>query len=560
MNEHRVFANSVMIKEGKVNIESGNLNIRQGYSTQSSVLGKLTKGMTVEVIGTRGEWLQIKSNNITGWVHGDFLTITEKTVGQNPTSPANESNERKGKVKVVGSLNMRTEPSAKGKIIDQLKNEQSILIYDENKGWYKIKAGNKIGWVHGDYVEVEKTNTNPTKPPSQPTPSEPSNQTPIIYTVQKGDSLWSISKKYETTIEKIKKLNKLTNNIVHVGQKLIVGEEAKQPNPTEPTNPSEPTTNESTYTVQNGDTLWSVAKKFGLTVEKIKELNQLTSDVINKGDVLKIKDITYGKVTASVLNVRSESSTTGKIIGKLSLNAIVEISKEEKNWYLIKTEELTGWVSGDFITIVTNVDPTIPTSKLKEKIIVIDPGHGGDDPGSVGIDGVTWEHQVNLWFSKKIKSELENQGATVYMIREGNTSCDNLPKNKDNKELWCRAKFADKVKADIFISIHANAYYLPSAKGMETYYDSSMNDFPQKSELLANEIHQKIITTINTNDRKIKDNDYYVLRHNTVPAVLIETGFVSSPNDLSQLKNPAIQQKFAEQLTLGVISYFEKTE
>lgn len=95
----------------------------------------------------------------------------------------------------------------------------------------------------------------------------------VVYTVQKGDTLWSISRRFNTTVTVIKSYNNLTSDLLSIGQQLII-----------------PDTNDiTTYTVQKGDTLWSIANRFNTTVADIKSLNNLSSNLISIGQVLKIR-------------------------------------------------------------------------------------------------------------------------------------------------------------------------------------------------------------------------------------------------------------------------------
>ena len=98
------------------------------------------------------------------------------------------------------------------------------------------------------------------------------NQDVLSYTVQKGDSLWSIAKKYGIPVEELKRINQLSSNLIQIGQVLKI----KEP------------TNESSYVVQKGDTLYSISKKMGVSVEEIKQINRLTSNVLSIGQILKI--------------------------------------------------------------------------------------------------------------------------------------------------------------------------------------------------------------------------------------------------------------------------------
>ena len=110
-----------------------------------------------------------------------------------------------------------------------------------------------------------------------------------IYTVKKGDSLWKIANKYNTTVEKLKSANNLKTNTLSVGQKLVIPSISVSPEVSD------------TYIVQKGDSLWSIANKFNMTVSKLKNLNNLTNNLLSIGQVLKIKDSSNnGKTTYTV--------------------------------------------------------------------------------------------------------------------------------------------------------------------------------------------------------------------------------------------------------------------
>ena len=110
-----------------------------------------------------------------------------------------------------------------------------------------------------------------------------------IYTVKKGDSLWKIANKYNTTVEKLKSANNLKTNTLRVGQKLVIPSISVSPEVSD------------TYIVQKGDSLWSIANKFNMTVSELKNLNNLTNNLLSIGQVLKIKDSSNnGKTTYTV--------------------------------------------------------------------------------------------------------------------------------------------------------------------------------------------------------------------------------------------------------------------
>lgn len=259
-------------------------------------------------------------------------------------------------------------------------------------------------------------------------------------------------------------------------------------------------------------------------------------------------------VVDDVLNVRDSSSASGKIVGKLYNGDTVDILGEANGWYNLRKGSLVGWSNKNYINVNGGtVQPPAGNGSLANKKITIDAGHGGDDPGSIGLDK-TSEQWINLQFAMKIRDELKNAGATVYMVRESDRSCNNMPKS--SAELQCRVNLGINTNSDLFISVHSNSYMNTSAKGIETFYDTSTNGQPTKSKKLANLVHAQVKQVMNTTDRGAKNYDYYVLRKNPKPAILIETGFLTNSGDLAQLKSPTIHNSFAKAVKTGVSQYF----
>lgn len=160
-------------------------------------------------------------------------------------------------------------------------------IYEEEENIYIVKKGDSLYSIANKYnttVEELKRINNLTsnilsigqalKLPSDKVSDIEKEENTISYTVQKGDSLYSIARKYDTTIDRIKDLNNLTTNLLSIGQVLLI--------PTD-------TNLETTYTVQKGDSLYSIAKKYNTTVDRLKQLNNLTSNLLSIGQILIVR-------------------------------------------------------------------------------------------------------------------------------------------------------------------------------------------------------------------------------------------------------------------------------
>jgi N-acetylmuramoyl-L-alanine amidase CwlD len=197
------------------------------------------------------------------------------------------------------------------------------------------------------------------------------------------------------------------------------------------------------------------------------------------------------------------------------------------------------------------------------KKIVLEPGHGGQDPGAIAADG-TLEKDVTLAFGLKTRNELVKRGYQVVMVRE--TDRQLAPYTTDlAKELQARVDVSKQSNAHLYVSLHANSYSSAASYGTETYYnstdnyDGSVNPFPVQSKQLASVLQKRTVRAMGTYDRGVKNSNFYVLRKNTVPAVLIEIGFMSNPSDLNKMKDAALQQKFAVEFAAGIDEYFAVT-
>ena len=183
-----------------------------------------------------------------------------------------------------------------------------------------------------------------------------------------------------------------------------------------------------------------------------------------------------------------------------------------------------------------------PLPRVNRRIVVIDPGHGGRDPGAVGIQGLRETHVV-LDISLEVSRILQRQGATVYLTRTREVEIDLAP----------RVALAQRARADIFVSIHANAISMsrPDVNGLETYHAPGS----RRGALLARTIHNTILRSLNMGNRGVRSARFYVIRRTSMPSVLVETGFVTGAQDAPRLMNPAWRQAMAKAIARGILNY-----
>jgi N-acetylmuramoyl-L-alanine amidase len=180
---------------------------------------------------------------------------------------------------------------------------------------------------------------------------------------------------------------------------------------------------------------------------------------------------------------------------------------------------------------------TTVTTKYK---IVIDPGHGGKDPGATGNSGME-EKVYTLSLSKKIYALLKQEPMfEPYMTRTDDTSV----------ALLDRAKLANDLKVSALISIHANLFKDPQVTGTETYY------YSDNSIKLAQVIHDQVLKAMGFKDRGVRKNQLKVLSHSNMPAILLETGYITNKNQEAAMVSKEGQTRTAQAVVNGLKQYF----
>lgn len=192
--------------------------------------------------------------------------------------------------------------------------------------------------------------------------------------------------------------------------------------------------------------------------------------------------------------------------------------------------------------------------KLSDKVIVVDAGHGGIDPGA-NRPGIL-EKDINLAVAVELKNILNPYGAKVVLSRqtdvELSTECDNEKVcGRYHRDLAARIEMVEESDADLFVSVHANA--VPNAKrhGAEVFYSAKS----EASKTLATTIQTELSGTTQIT-HTAKTADYFVLRRNRIPAVLIEVGYITNLEERQLLQTPEYQRKLANAIARGICNYY----
>ena len=194
------------------------------------------------------------------------------------------------------------------------------------------------------------------------------------------------------------------------------------------------------------------------------------------------------------------------------------------------------------------------------KVVYLDAGHGGYDPGA-SYFGIS-EKSLTLAIQSRVKAKLEAEGYQVVTTRTSDTYVD----------LADRSRAANASESDIFVSIHINASGSSAAQGIETYYYQPYAEYPSRinatyhanptrlsmSDTLANAIQSSLINATGAQNQGVKRQTFAVLRETTAPAVLLELGFLSNPQEAARLNTSAYQETLANAIVAGIKSYYEK--
>jgi N-acetylmuramoyl-L-alanine amidase len=194
-----------------------------------------------------------------------------------------------------------------------------------------------------------------------------------------------------------------------------------------------------------------------------------------------------------------------------------------------------------------------PAGPLAGRVIVVDPGHGGIDPGAVSHSGVM-EKKINLEIAQRLVALVKRSGGGAVLTRDGDY--DLTERNQtgwsNRDELQARLELAERNKANLYISIHLNSYPSADCEGAQVFYHPGSTE----GQRLAALVQQELIGALGDQYRWVKSEDFFVLRNSKCPAIVVEAGFLSHPREGALLSQPDYQDKVARCVCDGVIKFY----
>ncbi|WP_179295520.1 N-acetylmuramoyl-L-alanine amidase [Bacillus sp. FJAT-45350] len=455
-------------------------------------------------------------------------------------------------------LNVRSAPSTNGELLGKLTKEFKVQIIEQavNGEWYKIKYNSQDAFVHSDHIQLNNQSTNQSNRifvnneemvlPTQPLLKDNSLMVPFRVL---GEALGIEVQWLGNTRQVLAKDNGTEILFTINSNTVLVNGTSKAVNP-EPIIVNSSTLLPLRYFSESfgAKVHWDQATK-EVTINRTKQVTQDKTEVspIESPSIDKL--VSIGQVQPTTLNVRKGPGTEFDIIDSLRKGSTVNIVEHQGDWAKIIYANTYAYVHRGFLAIeegtVEEPDKKNENTngKLAGKTIVVDPGHGGKDPGATAF-GVM-EKEIVLRTGLELQKMLEEAGAKIVMTRSNDTFI----------ELSRRVEIANNAKADSFISIHANAAGNQAAHGTETYWNRNHSN--TKSKELAEKIQKELIKKLKTNNRGVKEANFQVIRHTTMPSVLVELGFITNEAEAKRMSTEKFHKEAAEAIFEGVIEFYK---
>jgi N-acetylmuramoyl-L-alanine amidase len=468
-------------------VTATSLNVRATPSTSGAIVGKITKGNTVDIVDESKGWAKITYNGKEAWILSQYINKTQS----NSTSTANSTS--KSAVVNASSLNVRSSASTSASIVTNLPRNSKVTVLKESGSWSQIKtASGQTGWVASQYLQAGSGSSAPAKD---------SGSTSSKSAVVNASSL-NVRSSASTGAS-------IVTNLSRNSKVTVLKESGSW----------------SQIKTASGQTGW-VASQY-LKADSGQSSQPAQSIQITKAS-----------------NLRSQPSLSAGIIRVAKAGERFKKVSETNDWVQIQySASQTAWVSKGLTAAAgstTSASLPSPSASLKDKIIVVDAGHGGYDPGTSG--GSSIEKNLALTTAKLVASRLANAGANVFMTRSNDTFIS----------LSGRVNVSEAKHADAFISIHYNASTSSSANGIASFYYSESKD-----KELAKYIQESMAENApSMKDMGVRFGDYYVTRENNQRAVLLELGFLSNAHDEQIVSSNAYQQQISTGIYQGIARYF----
>lgn len=585
---------------GTATVKGSIVNVRAGPGLDYSKITTVKKGSRFEIVDQQNGWYKLNIwKGITGWVIGDYLVVNKPVVTDRGTVGPVVTN--KYGLVTGQTVNIRSGPGTNYPVVTKAQKGQQFTVVGEGSGWYKLSlSGGKTGWIIKDYFSLKPSsagtgpstgNTSVGNPPAAGNPpliNSPGSKYVVIkesiVNVRSGAGTnYPVVAKVKASERYIVIQQKGDWYLINLGQKqgwiagwLVdlrsgalpsrddTGSKPPVPDSGTSTPPEEaPGTGQTGGTDEEGtDTNGGSDQKpdDGATAAKLTDVRFETGSdgeeniIINADTPLEYKLSTMTNPSRIVIDIKncsvngfSDFFINGELasqvrVAQYSLSPMAVRIVVDLNRMVDYAPSLSK--DGKKLTISLS-EPTI-----EGKIIVIDAGHGDYDPGAIGVTGLQ-EKDFNLETALLLRDKLTDLGATVVLTRD----------DDEFVSLTERSRIANDAKADVFVAIHANSSTSSSLRGTSTYYyapssNSKLYAQAEQRKRLAGSVQEQLVDEIGTRNIGILQENFAVLRGTNMPSILVESAFLSNPDDEALLKDSSFREKVAQSIADGLLKYF----
>ncbi|MBO8129535.1 MAG: SH3 domain-containing protein [Peptococcaceae bacterium] len=581
------------------------VNLRGGPGTSYAVVDEVKYGDRLPVLGSSGDWVKVqRSNGQAAWIAGWLVRVEQKQGDSTPSTPSQPSSGKVVKEAVItGSyVNLRSGPGTSYTKIGQVSKGARLPVLGGNAEWVKVRLSNgQEAWIYRELLRVEeKPVSGPSNPPSQSSPpdpggdsSSPGNNNDMLPEPGSNDQPDSSEPTGDSgtggnqppSQQEPSGFEPMSGWVATVNVKAV----DVRSHPRASARGIAQATQGYKFPVLGRQSSWIKVRLPSGTLGWVREDEvklealpstdrdadvsmpfSLKTEELNK----KLRVIVKSPVEFeySIMTLRDPDRI---VLDLRNLPAGEVPVAEDVNSPVVKTIR-TAWFQEEprVARIVCDLKKSLAYTRckidaasdgrslvmeislvddpLKDRLVVLDPGHGGSDPGAIGVTGLKEKH-VNWVIAKECAQLLEAKGINVVLTRTGDEFVD----------LYDRAAMANRLGADIFVSIHSNSNFNRYKQGTSTYYCATVDDpliSPRVNDRirLAQHIQKEMVRDLGLNDLGLFEAKFAVLRTTHMPSALVEVAFLSNWYEESLLKQESFRDRAAKAIAEGIIAYLSE--
>ncbi|MGJ9383984.1 N-acetylmuramoyl-L-alanine amidase [Salipaludibacillus sp. CF4.18] len=534
---------SVEASSSYIEVHQGELTVYDNSSGKLVEVGSLTKGQVFPLKSKYGNWHKISFGGKDGFIWASGTSELSKTSVKNLNN--GKYSDSQDYFKATKELEVYDNSSGSLEKMGALSKDIKYPIVSDYGNWYRILFADRIGYVNKSGVEIPFTTADKylrMNVDKAPIYDNSSGKLVKVGTLERGQVYPRVSDygnwhriQYNSGYGYVwKEATTPVHNPVLPSESKSQYSESK--------NSLVTTRDTSIYDNTSGSLVkfaeiekaneYSIVSDYGnwyriLLADRIGYVSKLNVEVLY-GDEKKqgIVNVTNN------LNVRNGPGSENGIIGSLSNGENVQIAGESGDWYIIDYQNGIGYIHSAYVNLYNN----------ERKVVVIDAGHGGSDPGAVAFNAK--EKDLVFKVALLVAEQMRDTNIEIVLTRDGDYF---IP-------LSDRANIANGINADLFISIHANAAGSTAAVGIETFWDDSYS--AAKSKELASITQAQLLKKLGLRNRGVKQSGFNVIRNSKMPSVLLELGFMTNYGELQKMLTKEFQEDSAEAIKESIDLYF----